>query len=299
MKKLLLLSSVLFLVQCTGSNQPETVTTDSLAVADTAAAVQDTVIATSAYEEKLKTLPFTEESSSLLGLELFKSTYKTDNPEENDKALLAYLKFQERLLDSLDYHLPEREGYDKLNTLMSDSIAPEAKFIEKEIQKKGLALGQSEGTLYYKPYPQVIGNYFMEYLTPSTKEYYKQFLKETNQSFSEDAGLLISPKDVADRLIFWDKFLAANPEHFFAADAKNRYNSYLYALLIGMDNTPAFDQEDHKLRQEFSEAYVYVSKNFPGTKTAKIINEYLNVLAENRNTENEKVTKFIQEVKGY
>lgn len=298
MKKIVFVSSVFLLFQCTNSNKPEA-TTDSLTTTvDTSAIVQDTMIATSAYEEQLKTLPYTEESS-LKGLELFRSTYKTVNPEENDKALLAYLSFQEKLLDSLDYHIAEREGYDQLNSLISDSVTPEARAIEKEILKKGLALGQSEGNLYYKPNPELIGSYFVEYLSPSTKEYYKQFVKETQHPYTEDAGLVIPVKDLADRLIFWDKFLAANPDHFFATDAKNRYNAYLYGLLIGMDNTPAFDRETHKLTPEFSEAYVYVSKKYPGTKTAKIVNEYLNVLAENKNTENAKVSKFIEEVKGY
>ncbi len=302
MKKIVvLLFGALFLFQCTSSDKPDTTRIDSPIAIDTLieekkdAPVESRI----SYEEELSALPLTE-ASSLRALELFRDVYDSNDSTENDKALLTYLGFQTKLLDFLNNHIgDDQEFYEQLNTLTGDSVAPEAVAYNKKLHTQGITLGQSEGYVYYQLYPETVGAYFRKGLSPSTKEYFQQFTKETNHPYSEDGGLTLSVKALADRLMFWDRFLTAYPGHVFAVEAKERYNAYLYSFLMGEDNTPAFNSESHKLEQEFSEAYVYVSKKYPGTKTARLINEYLTVLTDNRNTYNDKIRKFVQNVKVY
>jgi hypothetical protein len=78
---------------------------------------------------------------------------------------------------------------------------------------------------------------------------------EENEAYQEDGGLTITALQLADRLAFWDNFIAKYPNHLFQEFAQNNKKYYLYFLLDGTDNTPSFAYENGVIASDFLEAY--------------------------------------------
>jgi hypothetical protein len=287
--KIIILTAVLF--QCTSKEKPK----QSDQQLDTSTVQQDIVPipvpdSISAYRRQLDNLS-SELSSGGAGLQIFKENINKDIPERNDKALKEYLSFQESLITSLNEKLPAVADKSIYENSKQDK---EVVAYLKELEKNGLSLGSSEGTAYIMCNTDVVASYFLNYLTPSTKEFFIQNAKEINESYSEDAGLSISVMELSKRVIFWEEFLKKYPEHIFIASAKEYYTAYFFCLMMGLDNTPAFDMESHKLGTEFLDTYLYITKTYPDTNLGKLIKEYLKVLEENKYLYNDNVKAFIE-----
>jgi hypothetical protein len=291
---------VIILCQCSPRQDKEEETNnDSLSVAteaDTVALLSSTR-SVAMYKRALEALPL-EESSSLIGLTLFRKSFQTTNRTENDKALQAYLQFQARLIESLNERLHESEYYEAINSLVwadTSRYEKKGKDYRDKLKGTGLVLAFTEGTPYIDRDAAVIRNYFHEYLTGETQSFYSQFEEETKESFSEDGGLIISLESLAGRIGFWDTFLSKYPNSIFVNEAKSRLDVYLFYFVSGMDNTPAFDYEG-KLEEEFKAAYDFYVQTYPSTSSAGIISEYLSILNASEYKRNAQVDEFIKKI---
>lgn len=298
MKKIATLSLLLLLMlQCKKEEKPTAKNTQSLLTPSAPQAVSnEPSIALSKFKAKLDSLP-KDGSSSRAGLEIFRNSFSKESREDNDKAFKMYLVFQATLINTLNAELENHPDFEKIGSLIwADSTLhePEGKAYEKYLMQNGLRLASTEGTLFIERETGIIMNTFYEHLTPATQEFFIQFEEETNVPFSEDGGLTISLNDLADRLAFWDSFLARNPVHLFSEFAKNNVDTYLHYFLAGMDNTPAYDYESKKIDKEFLSAYQYFVQKYDDTNSAKIVNNYLELLTKNDFVSNEEIESFIR-----
>ena len=300
MKNLLIFSTLLFLLtQCNPGNRSsnESENSDSTVRSDTVT-LSD---ALEKFRMQLANLPLTE-PSSLAGLELFKNDFNKEKTADNDAAFMIYLKFQSSLIDTLNAQLPEHPHYDEISSLIwadTTLYKPEGKAYEKELAKYGLRLTSTEGMMYIARDVAPIKRYFYQHLSSSTQRFFPQFEAETNQPFAEDGGLAITVNELADRVGFWDAFLSDYPRHIFSKFAKDNKEAYLYFLLIGMNNTPAFDYESHKIDDEFLTGFKYFIQKYPDTGSAKVVDEYLKLLEANGYKKNEAVEAFIKKYNPY
>jgi hypothetical protein len=254
------------------------------------------VISVHEFNAQLNQLPDSS-SSSLQGLELFAHAVSKSNQEENDKAFKAYLEFQASLIDKLNQQLMENPALEKIGSLIwadSSLHEEEGKVFARNLKPNGLQLASSEGMVYISRETEILRAYFYKFLTPSTKLFFNQFEIETNKHDVEDAALIIPVKELADRLAFWDNFLSAYPQHIFSEYAGNNIESDLYFLLIGLNNTPAFDYESKIVDPEFLQAYQYFIKEYPDTKSAQTIRQYLRVLEKAEYRRDDKVVSFTE-----
>lgn len=248
------------------------------------------------YLDSLQHLAYTP-ASSLHALEIFRDHFDKQDPDQNDKAFNTYLEYQAVLIDSLNSQLVRRPDYEKIGSLIWADASlhePEGLQYENQINQFGLVLKSTEGFIYIDRSTDPIRAFFFNHLSPATKEFYNQFETETNQELAEDGMLLISPKELAVRLAFWETFLVKYPNHLFAEFAKNNTKDYLRYLMEGMDNTPAFDFETKKMYPEFLEAYQYLIRNYPALPSSAVIDDYILLLKKHDYHRTDTVTRFIQ-----
>jgi hypothetical protein len=279
----------LFGIQCRTKNVS---VNESLAIRDSIPGTHS--LMPDVYRSELMGLPVAVESS-VKGLLIFINSMDKKDSSNNDLAFKIYLEFQAKLIDSLNNRLNHSPDFETINSLIwADTTLHEkvAKNYEKILNSNGLVLRSTEGMIFIDRDMTPIKSHFYKYLSPSTQRFFLQFANETDIAYSEDGGIVISLKELADRLWFWDAFLHDYPQHVFTDVARNNVEVYLYFLMAGMDNTPAY-QDDGKLSNEVLEACQYFINKYPTLSSSTVVREYLKLLAENDYKRNDKIDAFV------
>jgi hypothetical protein len=255
---------------------------------------QQVLIGSASYRDSLNILPY-EFRSNRQGLEIFSRSVDKGDSSNCDVALKDFLGFQKRLLDELNKQLYDRPDIDTINTLIwadTTLYAHAALKFQNELLQQGLVIRSTEGGVYIDADMEPIRATFYKYLTSPTKLFFAQFMIENNQGIAEDGGMYISERELADRLGFWEEFVMDNPNHIFKDFADDNIKSYRYYLMVGMDNTPAFDFESNKLLKEYKQALIYYQQRFGKTPGAGIFKEYLTLLEKNNDLSVGEVARF-------
>lgn len=106
----------------------------------------------------------------------------------------------------------------------------------KEFYLEKFYIGEGEYT--FVQHPQYAIDIFAPHFKKSDQIFLQQERKEyLGKNYILDAGLSISFDEVADRLIFWEKYYHDYPKHYFSSNAKEYISAYRDALFKGYDNT--------------------------------------------------------------
>jgi len=211
--------------------------------------------------------------------------YVTNNIFESDElADSAYYLFLEffyasanNLTDSLETKYPSLVK--KLYVREEDSEVREFLGLLDEC---GLDLFSTEGYFYVDVQLDFFNESFKDNSSPSLKTFLQLRDSELKSAFSEDAMLLISFNELADRIYNWEKYLNDYPETKMKNEANYFFEIYLETFLTGMDNTRLFDSESRILLPEVKRSYESYINNHADTKSGKIIQEYYEILKRNQ-----------------
>ena len=108
-----------------------------------------------------------------------------------------------------------------------------------------------EGEYTFVQHPQYDLDIFAPYLEKSDQVYFKQIRKEyTGANYIMDAGLAISFDEVANRLLYWEKFNKDYPNNHFKPQVIENIEQYRSALFQGEDNTRTLWFDDDKIADE-------------------------------------------------
>jgi hypothetical protein len=118
-------------------------------------------------------------------------------------------------------------------------------------------------------------------VTPEMRTFLNQRKKEWDEGWSVDAGLVITPQQLAERAVFWDDFVSQHPTFVYAPELRRLAYAYTTDLLTGQNNTPALGYEDGKLEDDFKAAYDWVLKEHPKSETAHWVQEWTDILKAN------------------
>ncbi|MBB6633607.1 hypothetical protein [Cohnella thailandensis] len=121
---------------------------------------------------------------------------------------------------------------------------------------------------------------FDSYASPAMKDYVALLALESDQKRAADGGLTISWEELANRTLTAERFVKDYPDSPEKAKATERYLLYLTNLLYGLDNTPIFDFDTYKVKPDITELYEKIVSENPDTATAKLAQEFLDVLAK-------------------
>lgn len=136
---------------------------------------------------------------------------------------------------------------------------------------------------------------YNKYLSPEMKDYLEIKSMDSNMPTILDAGLMISFEKLSDRLIKAENHITKYPEGIRYEELLRLYGTYLKLYLEGLDNTPIYDYETKKIREEVLSSYKKTA-NIKDTVTSKIINKYIDIIKENENTIDVNVLSKITEL---
>lgn len=209
----------------------------------------------------------------------------SNDPKSADQAIAAYLRWaREALFPMMDEFLTRKDldQFDLVAWNPDNKPIPESvKKAEAEYKKHGLYFITPEGMINIDFAPGHWEKTFRKVASPTMQSYLKQVSLEQKEGFAEDAGLSISPSQLAKRVIFWEKFRKDNPDFPLAKDIKQTHSDYLMILVSGLDNTPYCTFNDgHPVDPEFRKAYEMVLEKTSSGKSRDVIKGWYDILKE-------------------
>lgn len=243
------------------------------------------------YRSYIHTLDSSKVESATLAVNKFKQDF---NGKSSDLCDLAYIELQQ-LLDTIELRLNEKLDTDTTNYIPlfeNGKLPAKLQKAKKELEKNGFMYASSEGITYITQNRGFVISNLQSYFTKTMQTYLIQIDKENKEGFMEDAGIVITPQQYVDRVIWHEKFIADNPDFVLVKNCKAYKKAYLTYLLTGIDNTSLYDYEDEtKLSTYFQQAYNYALKTYPESETASIIQPYMQAIEQKQKTVVEQLLK--------
>ena len=201
----------------------------------------------------------------------------------NDSLFVKFLENFNAYQNNENDLLYKNSKYETWNTLAystDNSISKEALNFQDSVKKIGFLVGTNEGDIYLKKDPNFL-NKFKPFLSKRMNKFIDQYNIEINIPFLSDASIMISNTEHIRRIIFWEKF-AKNHKYFeLPSYAESQYINYLSSFMLGTDNSPICDWSDsNKIYVGVIDSYKDVISEYPNSKSAKYLMEYLEYLEQ-------------------
>jgi hypothetical protein len=150
------------------------------------------------------------------------------------------------------------------------------------IQSGGLEfwdVGEGYTEIRFKPYHYY--NLYKSKVSDDYKYFLKTEAKEETVLYMGDAALIITFKELGDRILSWEKFITTYPKSPLLPRVTKKYQEYVVNYLFGLDNTSTYEYEDtdnsskmvlnKENRDEFNR---FIAKN-PKSNCTRIIKLFL------------------------
>ena len=157
---------------------------------------------------------------------------------------------------------------------------------ENFLNKYGLELYHAgEGTFAVRTSSNFYYDIFKNYLSDDYKEYLRITIRENEEPFASDGGIIIPFDELGDRIIVWETFIKKYPD--LDSKLKNLINEkvleYRNSYILGLDNTPTIS--NGKILNENNVEFNRFIKKYPTSPTTEII-KYLQENYKNRDIQN-------------
>ncbi|MDD3168840.1 MAG: hypothetical protein PHC91_05170 [Eubacteriales bacterium] len=121
--------------------------------------------------------------------------------------------------------------------------------------------------------------HYNKYIDESLNELYQIKVKEQNTPAFEDAVLLITWEELAQRTYDMEQFIKKYKDQtLIGEDASWLYGNYMNALIMGTNGTPIFDYEKHTFSEAAKTAYAAFINKYTDSTTAWALKEYFTYL---------------------
>lgn len=210
---------------------------------------------------------------------------KTD---ENEEILDEYIDFLE------NYKLPK--GYDSVIEKTDDVVEKELGNEFKKLQKLGFCITYiGEGNSMIQINYKTLIERYNKYLSKD----YLMYLKILSYGVAEmDAGIVISPDELFERIITIEKFQKnASDKYSVEKESLEEEKEYLKILyFLGLENTRVFERpqniiEDFNIIKSFQKN---IKKYSDTSETAKLLKEYYSLLQKSRYYKTKEISKFLE-----
>lgn len=280
MKKIFALFTIFILISACKNSESTPVSNTAAIKNDTAAVDHSAPVATSDSEALLDL--FTKRKEEVL-LKL-----KSISAEEANALYEKYHEENGYLLHQID---------EKEDGLLQNFYS------EKEADKKGIKLlGEKllkhqlqydeigEGYVEITTKPDFYYALFKNYVTSDYKEYLLLQSEENKVPYSVDAGLIISFKDLGDRVVTWENFMNKYPNSKLMKSVKDEYKMYQMDYLIGEDNTPTYERpaDEKYIYPENIQEFNRFLKKYPKSPTVPLIHLFM------ENFKNENIAEMLR-----
>jgi Bacterial SH3 domain len=232
------------------------------------------------FNAHLASLPIKDVSSGKKALDFFLQNFKTANTASCDAAAKSYYDFLRKMQFSDIYKLTEKMKFSKqdMEDIWKDKYDLSKTPATKQLAANGFRLETAEGSIFPIADWEFVNKQFAGRLSAPMQSYIDQSIKEQTEPISSDGGLMITASEVANRAVFWEKFVSTNSASFLAKEAKKMAKQHVEVLITGMNNTPTFDYEKKMLSPDFQTAYEYLLKTYPTSQAAKKIGAFYDLV---------------------
>lgn len=162
-----------------------------------------------------------------------------------------------------------------------------------DILADGFSLTNNEGKLGVDVNYSVIVPKVTRYATKPMGGYLEIVSTSSVSKVCADGALKVTPDALADRIVKAQAYIKDNPNFPKTAVVKAISQNCLSLYLLGTDNTPVF-ASGNKLNDKFLKSYQQSATKYKAAPLGKIVNEYLTVLKQSKNTKTKEVTDFVK-----
>lgn len=142
----------------------------------------------------------------------------------------------------------------------------------------GIMLHLSDGMYTAELNPSFFQHLFGNHISEPFQLYINQQTIDKKQGYINNGDLIIRFEQLYERIVQWENFMDKYPDSPFINDIKNDYYDYLSVLMVGTTNTPTFDYDLNRLKDELIKLYEKISKKTDGKNSTRAISKYYNLL---------------------
>ncbi|MEM6724199.1 MAG: SH3 domain-containing protein [Bacteroidota bacterium] len=227
----------------------------------------------------------------------FKKLFPTNGTSASDAAFQAIQSFFIASADSMNNLLYQAPMVDQLEGFADDyELDAEAQQFRRNLVRSGFLIRVSEGMPYIEASPKYLLDNLKNYISPAMSTYQTQFTQESEQGFLEDAGLVIPLPTLANRIYWKENFLRENPDFIYRKEIEALQKEELAILLLGIDNTPAFDFETERYSADRKDLLAFLLQEHPDGRISQSIQDFLNLLEKENGQETESLQQFVQQI---
>jgi len=191
-------------------------------------------------------------------------------------------------LDSMMNAHPYIEILDKELEVPQD---PQVRNLLAYFELYGVMPAAGEGAYEAVADPEFFFNIFGKKASPALHDYLVIKKKEQAEGFAVDAGLTIEYPQLYERIELWGKFMKDHPGHELNREALSNYNMYMQTLLVGMDNTPTF--ENGVLSSDVKKLYEAIQQQGKDSVSRKIVTDYYAYLSKDGFKQRDQIYEFM------
>jgi hypothetical protein len=224
------------------------------------------------------------------------SKYLLQNKYSQDSLIVTFLDDYSKTIEHFNEILFNLSNYDSLNTLIwadKSKVLQCAVEFENTVEKNGLKIAFSEGSIYITKNTNFIKNDIINIIDPISREFINLYCSEIDSICCDDAAIIISKKTLTNRILNWGNLFEKSSHLMYSKIASSEFSSNLNLLYNGQDNTPSFDWTTGKFSQESIKYMNEVIQIRPNSLAAKEFKVFLDLLQKEDYTRTEKVNLFI------
>lgn len=204
------------------------------------------------------------------------SQLKNIKGKEANKLYKNYLKDNQQLLTQINgQEVPLLDNFytddKRIQNLLQDETI--------RLKKYGLEMEElGEGYVEINTIHDFYYTIFKDNVTPDYKEYLNLTCEENKTLYAADAGLVISFKDLGDRIISWEKFIENYPNSDLLNEVKESKQYYQLDYIFGLDNTPTtetYDKDNIYIYDENKEEFQRFITKYPDSPTTELVKYYM------------------------
>lgn len=255
------------------------------------------------YKTFVASLDSKSEKSMTAAAEKYAELFAGSNKQLCDSGYVVFDELYTKIEGNLNDRLMNDKSFENFPCVSYDSLGIkeqpfEKKFLpfKKSIEKNGFRINCPEGMVEIGEERSFVAKHFYAFVSPVMKKYLEGLRIESDQVFSADAGISISPQQYVDRLVFWENFNKNNPDFILFKRARSIQRYLFTFFLLGMDNTPLINQftddngvERMELDIYFKDAYDYLNKKHPNSEANALVKPYKLTVLKNETAKRERL----------
>lgn len=195
----------------------------------------------------------------------------------------GFVVFQ-NLYDSIEHslsklHENDTTNYEPLFVDIETEIPQKLKNYQKQLAQNGFKLSTTEEITYIEQDRNYVAKNFYTFVTPEMKSYLSELQKENIEGFAINGSITISPRQLVDRTIWYEKFISKNPNFIYIDNCINYRKAYFTYLMTGYENTTLYSNvETKQLSDYFKRAYDYLKLKYANSETTQMVLPYYKAL---------------------